>query len=115
MFKLSPQFDKTALNNISGEPVPYAYGVEFPFTKNTAGLPIAGLIDAIIENKERVTLPGKGSWNQPVGTYKAIGNGLAKNKMGVPTFSYNDEQIFRSPTGIGGGGAPQHCGKKRKR
>jgi hypothetical protein len=101
---------------ISGKPVPYAFGVEFLFTRCSQKghcSPIDGLVDAIIGNKELVTRPVKGKHGAP-GVYKAIGNGLLENKVTIPVFNYNTEQIFTSPTGIGGGGSSQHCGKKRK-
>ena len=60
----------------SGEPVPYAYGIEFLFTKCSqmgTRSPIDGLVDAIIGNKERVTSLDK-SKHGAVGVYKAQGD-----------------------------------------
>jgi hypothetical protein len=78
---------------ISGEPVPYAHGVEFLFTKCSqmgSSSPIDGLVDAIIGKKERVTSLDK-SKHGAVGVYKAIGNGLVENKVPIPVFNYNTE------------------------
>jgi hypothetical protein len=89
---------------ISGEPVPYAFGVEFSFTSCqqtrdslSHGGPIAGLIDTIIGNKERVTLPDKGKHGAP-GVYKATGNGLLENKVHVPVFNYNTTPMTTTTT-----------------
>jgi hypothetical protein len=77
------------LHIISGEPVPYAYGVEFLFTQGQNGgakghgSPIDGLVDAIIENRERVIRSDKGKQGV-IGVYEAIGDGLLlENKAAI--------------------------------